>query len=83
MAIFNVIKYQGSDKEFAWRYPHDNLNIGSQLIVNISQTAFFVRGGVIYDQFAPGTYTLKTNNIPLLIFSTTLDFFMLPKIFIL
>ncbi|MDH6307401.1 membrane protease subunit (stomatin/prohibitin family) [Dysgonomonas sp. PFB1-18] len=66
MAIFNVIKYQGSDKEFAWRYPYDNLNIGSQLVVNTSQTAFFVRGGVIYDQFAPGTYTLKTNNIPLL-----------------
>lgn len=66
MAIFNVIKYQGSDKEFAWRYPYDNLNIGSQLVVNTSQTAFFVRGGTIYDQFAPGTYTLKTQNIPLL-----------------
>lgn len=66
MAIFNVIKYQGNDKEFAWRYPYDNLNIGSQLVVNTSQTAFFVRGGTIYDQFAPGTYTLKTQNIPLL-----------------
>lgn len=31
-----------------------------------SQTAFFVKGGQILDEFTAGTYTLKSENIPLL-----------------
>jgi membrane protease subunit (stomatin/prohibitin family) len=34
--------------------------------VNTAQTAFFVKGGVIYDRFESGTYTITTANIPLL-----------------
>lgn len=40
--------------------------MGTQLVVKTSQTAFFVRGGAILDQFGPGTTTLQTANLPLL-----------------
>ena len=66
MALINVVKYQSNDTEFVWKFPSDNLRIGTQLIVNTAQTAFFVKGGVIHDQFPPGTYTITTQNIPLL-----------------
>jgi len=36
-----------------------------ETIVYPTQTAFFVKGGVILDEFICGTYTLKTENIPL------------------
>jgi|TARA_B110000208_G_C11758646_1_gene426068 membrane protease subunit (stomatin/prohibitin family) len=66
MAIIDVVKYQGSDEEFAWKFPSENLRLGSQLVVKTSQYAFFVKGGEILDDFNEGTYTLKTGNIPLL-----------------
>ena len=42
------------------------MNSGSQLVVGPAQTAIFVKGGRIYDLFESGTYTLDTNNLPLL-----------------
>ena len=66
MAIIDVVKYQGNDEEFAWKFPSENLRLGSQLVVKTSQYAFFVKGGEILDDFNEGTYTLKTGNIPLL-----------------
>ena len=39
---------------------------GSQLVVYPGQVAFFVKGGTVCDKFTDGTYTLNTNNIPLL-----------------
>ena len=66
MAIIEVVKYQAHDGEFVWKFPSEDLRIGTQLVVNISQTAFFVKGGKIYDQYESGTHTLKSENIPLL-----------------
>lgn len=66
MAIIDVVKYQGNDKEFVWKFPSEDLRLGTQLVVKTSQTAFFVKGGKIFDQFEPGTTTLKSGNIPLL-----------------
>lgn len=66
MAIIDVVKYQAQDGEFVWKFPSEDLRIGTQLVVNISQTAFFVKGGKIYDQYENGTHTLKSENIPLL-----------------
>jgi len=66
MALINVVTYQSNDTNFVWRFPSDDLRIGTQLVVNTAQTAFFVKGGVIHDQFPPGTYTISTQNIPLL-----------------
>jgi len=49
-----------------WKFPSTDLRIGTQLVVHPSRVAFFVKGGKIYDTFTEGTYTLTTNNIPLL-----------------
>ena len=42
------------------------MRIGTQVIVSINQTAFFVKGGKIFDQFESGTHSIKTANIPLI-----------------
>lgn len=66
MRLFTVIKHEVEDDEIVWKFPQENLRLGSQLIVRTGQVAFFCRDGKIYDQFTEGTYTIKSNNIPLL-----------------
>ncbi len=66
MAIIDVVKYDGNDKEFVWKFPSDNLRLGSQLVVKQAQIAFFVKGGKVLDPFESGTYTLHSSNIPIL-----------------
>lgn len=66
MALIDIVKFQGNDQEFVWKFPSENLRLGTQLVVKPAQTAFFVRGGVILDEFKEGTVTLKSGNIPLL-----------------
>ena len=66
MAIIDVVKYQAQDGEFVWKFPSEDLRIGTQVIVNPSQYAIFVKGGEILDEFKSGTHTIKTDNIPLL-----------------
>lgn len=66
MALIDVVKYNGNNSEFVWKFPSEDLRLGTQLIVNHSQIAFFVKSGAIYDEFTEGRYTLKSGNIPLL-----------------
>lgn len=66
MALIDVVKCEVNNNEFIYKYPSDDLRIGTQLVVYPSQTAFFVKGGKICDEFTSGTYTIKTENIPLL-----------------
>lgn len=66
MALIDVVKCEMVNGEFCSKFPSDNLKIGSQLIVYPSQTAFFVKGGSIYDSFTSGTYTISSENIPIL-----------------
>jgi membrane protease subunit (stomatin/prohibitin family) len=66
MALIDRIKYDGPPDVLVWKYPKDNITLGAQLIVNESQDALFFRGGQALDLFPPGTYTLSTNNLPLL-----------------
>lgn len=66
MALVDVIKYEVNDRELVGKFPSDKIALGSQLVVYPTQTAFFVKGGQICDEFAAGTYTIKTENIPLL-----------------
>ena len=66
MAFIDVIKYESNSDEFVWKHPVEDLKLGTQLIVNTSQKAFFIKGGKIFDEFGPGTTTLKSGNIPLL-----------------
>lgn len=65
MAFINVIKYQGDNQMFIWKYPKQNFNLGSQLIVNESQEAIFILNGRVLDTFGPGKHTLTTENIPI------------------
>ena len=66
MALIDVVKYQANDNEFVFKFPSEDLRFGTQLVVSISQVAFFVKGGKILDQYESGTHTLKSENIPLL-----------------
>ncbi len=51
-----------------WRFPryHDEIKMGARLTVRESQVAVFVNEGQIADVFAPGMYTLATENLPVL-----------------
>lgn len=66
MALIDIVKYEGEENIFAWKFPNDDLSTKTQLIVNESQVAVLFRGGKAYDVFEAGRHTLDTANIPLL-----------------
>ncbi len=74
MALIDRIKYDGppasiDGKQIPWlvyKFPSEDLVLGSQLIVNKSQEAVFFKGGNALDVFGPGTHTLSSANLPLL-----------------
>ncbi|MGL5246969.1 MAG: SPFH domain-containing protein, partial [Brooklawnia sp.] len=52
----------------AWRFPRyqNEIKQGAQLIVREGQLAVFVYQGQLADTFGPGTYTLNTQNLPIM-----------------
>ena len=66
MAISELIKYEGDNSTFIWKYPHEDFNSLTQLVVNESQEAIFFANGVAADVFGPGRYKLESKNIPIL-----------------
>jgi membrane protease subunit (stomatin/prohibitin family) len=67
LALIDVIKCEKMpDRALAWKFPSKNLSLGSQLIVNEGLSAVFVKGGKALDVFHSGTYTLSSQNLPLL-----------------
>ena len=64
--IFDVIKYEGPSDVFAWKFPGEDFNTHSKLIVNESQEAILFRNGQALDAFTAGRYVLTLDNIPLL-----------------
>ncbi len=66
MSLVNVVKWEANTSELVHKSAIEDLRLGSQLVVYPSQTAFFVKGGQIFDEFSAGTYTIKSENIPLL-----------------
>ena len=66
MAISEVIKYEGDNETFVWKYPLEDFNATTQLIVHESQEAIFFMNGQALDLFGAGRYTLETQNIPLI-----------------
>lgn len=66
MLFAKVIKYEGDNKTFVWKYPKEDFNTRSQLIVHQSQEAVFMQNGKILDMFGPGKYTLQTENLPVI-----------------
>jgi len=54
------------EDEIVWKYPSEEIEWGSQLIVKEYEAAVFFRDGKAYDVFGPGRHTLTTLNLPLL-----------------
>lgn len=59
------IKLNGPAEALAWKYPHDDIKLGSQLIVNETQQAVLVRDGRHLATFGPGRHTLTSANLPI------------------
>jgi membrane protease subunit (stomatin/prohibitin family) len=67
MSIFERIKYEPTkDNELVWKFPTDQITTGSQLIVQPTQIVIFRKDGNNVDYFESGSYTLSTNNLPIL-----------------
>ncbi|MFH0892837.1 MAG: SPFH domain-containing protein [Bacteroidota bacterium] len=51
-----------------WRFPRyeNEIKYGAKLVVRESQNAAFVNEGQLADVFTPGTFTLETQNVPIL-----------------
>ncbi len=68
MAIIDVVRFDGLKTRdwLIYKYPSESLVLGTQLIVQEGQIALFVKHGRLADLFYPGTYTLNTENLPIL-----------------
>lgn len=66
MALIDIVKWETNNQDFCWKFPSSDLRIGTQLVVYPAQTAFFVKGGQVCDEFTAGTYTIKSENLPLI-----------------
>lgn len=67
--FINVIELESFDDNILFKeieIQDSQIQYGAQLIVRESQVAIFVNEGKLADIFYPGTYTLTTNNLPLL-----------------
>ena len=63
-SIVEVIKYDGPNDVLIWKFPNEDFNTNTQLIVGPSQEAIFVKGGQVLGRFISGAYTLSTKNYP-------------------
>lgn len=66
MKFFDVIRYEGPADALVWKSPAEDMNSLSQVVVNETQEAIFVKGGQVCDVLGPGTHALDTHNLPLL-----------------
>ena len=66
MAVIDFVKWDGDSETLAWKFPSQELSTWTQLVVNETQEAYLVRGGVYQGPFLAGRHTLSTENIPLI-----------------
>src|SRR5262245_1487557 len=67
--LIEIIQWNEDARDvLSWRFPDEDKEIknGAQLVVRESQVAQFVYLGQFGDTFNPGTYSLTTENIPVL-----------------
>lgn len=66
--FIKVIEWLDDTGAIVYRFPtYDNaFMMGSKLVVREGQAAIFVDEGKLADVFGPGTYTLSTQNLPVL-----------------
>ncbi|MBR5841807.1 MAG: SPFH domain-containing protein [Bacteroidaceae bacterium] len=67
MALIKSIYWEQEDREeLVYKFPFNNISLGSVLTVNESQEALFFKSGVLCDTFGAGRHTLSTANLPVL-----------------
>jgi membrane protease subunit (stomatin/prohibitin family) len=67
MTILDLVKWDAASGDaIVWKCPSQELSTWTQLIVNESQEAFLVRGGVYEGPFGAGRHTLSTENVPVI-----------------
>ena len=66
MALSELIKYERDNSTFIWKYPNEDFNNMTELVVNEAQEAVFFANGQVADTFGPGRYKLDADNIPIL-----------------
>ncbi len=67
--LVDIIEWLDDSRDtIVWRFPRyeNEIKMGAKLIVRESQAAVFVNEGQIADVYTPGTYTLTTQNMPVL-----------------
>ncbi|MEP7194459.1 MAG: SPFH domain-containing protein [Actinomycetota bacterium] len=67
--FIDIVEWTDDTRDtIVWRFPrHENeIKMNAKLVVRESQVAVFVNEGTIADVFEPGTYTLETQNLPVL-----------------
>src|SRR5262245_39213193 len=67
--FIDIVEWLDDSRDtIVWRFPRyeNEIKMGSKLVVRESQVAVFVNEGTIADEFTPGTYTLETQNLPIL-----------------
>jgi len=67
--LIDIIEWTDDTRDtIVWRFPrHENeIKMNAKLVVREGQAAVFVNEGTIADVFKPGTYTLETQNLPVL-----------------
>ncbi|MEQ6901879.1 SPFH domain-containing protein [Nocardioides sp. YIM 152588] len=65
----DIVEFLDDSRDtIVWRFPRqgNEIKMGAQLVVREGQIAVFVNEGQIADAFTPGTYTLETQNLPIL-----------------
>ncbi len=65
MALAEVIKFEGPQDALVWKFPIEDFNLASQLIVDETHEALLVVNGNAADLFLPGRRTLSVPNIPI------------------
>ncbi len=66
MAAVDFVKWDAFPDQIVWKFPRQDLSTWTQLVVNESQEAWVVHGGVYDGPFGAGRHTLTTENIPLI-----------------
>jgi len=67
--FIDIIEFLDDSRDtIVWRFPRyqNEIKMGAKLVVRESQVAVFVNEGQVADVFTPGTYTLQTQNLPIL-----------------
>jgi membrane protease subunit (stomatin/prohibitin family) len=67
--FIDIVEWLDDSRDtIVWRFPRyeNEIKMGARLVVRESQVAVFVNEGTIADVFLPGTFTLQTQNMPVL-----------------